>query len=102
MTTEVSIHLFGKPSVEMDIEGGNATPGMLREKASELKERLERAAEILEKLQANGWDLAEAYGSVYSLDLFKDVTPGEARKELNGLGIALKEIDIREGQEEDA
>jgi hypothetical protein len=35
--TEISIWLFGKPSFEMNIEGGSATPKMLREKAVELK-----------------------------------------------------------------
>jgi hypothetical protein len=38
----------------MEIDGGKATPKILREKAQELKESLKRAAEILEKLKANG------------------------------------------------
>lgn len=101
MTAEVSVHLFGKPSWEMDIEGGKATSQMLREKAVELKERLERAAEIFEKLEANGWSLAKVYGSVYSLDFCKDVTLEEARTELSGLGVNLEEIDVREVEDEE-
>jgi len=46
VVTEVSVLLFLKPSDEMKIEGGKATPKMLREKAREPKERLERAQSI--------------------------------------------------------
>jgi len=99
--TEVSVWLFGKPSMEMEIEGGKATPKMLREKGAELKERLERAAEILEKLDANGWELAEAYGAVYSLDFYKPISVEEAKKELKSLGISLDEVHVRELEEEE-
>jgi ribosomal protein L9 len=101
MVTEVSILLFLKPSDEMEIEGGKATPKMLREKAQELKERLERAAEILEKLKANGWELSEAYGSIYTLDFYKDISEKEARRELKRIGIDPKEVSIRELEEEE-
>jgi len=101
MVTEVSVLLFLKPSDEMEIEGGKATPKMLREKAKELKERLERAAEILEKLKANGWKLSEAYGSVYTLDFYKDISEEEAKRELKKMGIDLKEVSIRELEEEE-
>ena len=103
MVVRLSIPLFGKPSWEMNIEGGNATPKMLREKAAELKERLERAADALEKLDMNGWDLEEAYGSIYSLDLYKDVTIDEAKKELKQLGLEylienLEEEELEEDE----
>jgi hypothetical protein len=101
MTVEASVWLFGKPSDEMNIEGGKATPKMLREKGAELKGRLERAAEILEKLDANGWSMAEVYGSVYSLDFYKDVSLEEAKRELKGLGIGPEEMSLRELEEEE-
>lgn len=96
MVVEVSVYLFGKPSWEMGIEGGNATPKMLREKGDELRDRLRRAADILEKLDGRGWDLAEAYGSVYSLDFTKDVSLEEAERELEEFGIGLDEVSVRE------
>jgi hypothetical protein len=101
MGTEVSVLLFLKPSDEMEIEGGKATPKMLREKARELKERLERAADIFEKLEADGWELSEAYGSVYSLDFYKDVSEEEAKRELEKIGVAPEEVSIRELEEEE-
>ena len=100
-TTEISIWLFGKPSHEMAIEGGNATPKMLREKAVELKERLERAAEIFEALDRNGWELAECYGSVYELIFTKDITEMQTNEELKRLGINPEEINILELEYED-
>jgi len=96
VTTEVSIWLFSKPSAEMAIEGGKATPKMLREKAVELKERLERAAEILEKLLANGWEQTEVYGAVYALYLTKDISVEEAKQELLKLGINPDEVNVEE------
>ncbi|MFX1520197.1 MAG: hypothetical protein ACFFCD_09790 [Promethearchaeota archaeon] len=100
-TTEISIWLFGKPSHEMAIEGGEATPKMLREKAVELKERLERAAEIFEELARNGWELAECYGSVYDLSFTKDVNETQAKEELKKLGIDPEEVNILELEDED-
>jgi len=101
VVTEVSVLLFLKPSDEMKIEGGKATPKMLREKAMELKERLERAAEIFEKLEANGWELTEAYGSIYSLDFYKDVSEEEAKMELKRIGVDPEEVSIYELEEEE-
>ena len=85
----------------MEIEGGKATPKILREKAQELKESLKRAAEILEKLKANGQELSEAYGSIYTLDFYKDISEREAKRELKRMSIDLKEASIRELEEEE-
>lgn len=93
---QISLFLFGKPSWEMEVENGRATPEMLRAKAVELKSRLERAAEIFEKLISNGWDLEELYGAVYSLEFYKRISKEEARTELLELGIGLDEVGIVE------
>jgi len=100
ITVEISIYLFGKPSWEMNIEGGKATPQMLREKGDELKVRLYGAADVLEKLLKNGWTLAEAYGTLYVLQLYKNVTLEEAREELKKLGIDPEEYYLDEMEEE--
>ena len=73
---------------------------MLREKAVELKKRLERAAEIFEKLEANGWELTESYGAVYSLDFYKNISEKQAKQELQKMGIDPEEVNIREIEEE--
>jgi hypothetical protein len=99
--TEISIWLFGKPSFEMNIEGGSATPKMLREKAVELKKRLERAAEIFEELDRNGWELAECYGSVYDLSFAKNINEIQAKEELKMLGINPEEVNILQLEDED-
>jgi len=93
---EISIYLFGKPSWEMNIEGGKATPQMLRAKGEELKVRLYEAADVLEKLLKNGWTLVEAYGALYDLQLYKDITLKEAREELKKLGINPEEYHLEE------
>lgn len=97
---EVIVHLFGKPAWEMKIEGQEKIfPSMLREKGVELKERLERAATILETLTKNGWSV---YGTLYDLNFSKDVdTEEEAKEELKKLGIDPDEVSIIELEEEE-
>ena len=59
---EVSVYLFGKPSWEMEIEGKDKIdPQILRDEGDELKERLYRAAEIVEALQNSGWQIRRLY-----------------------------------------
>jgi len=84
----------------MEIEGGKATPEMLREKGKELKERLEKAAEVLGKLLKNGWELVEGYGALYSLELTKEISLEEAREELLTLGIDPDEVNLEEFEDE--
>ena len=96
---EISIYLFGKPGWEMNIEGLNLiNPDVLRIKGDELKERLERAADVVEKLQNNKWILWGAYGDMYGLDFFRDdiESVSEARTELVRLGIDLEKVDVHE------
>ena len=65
----VSIHLFLKPSWEMDIEGVDyIAPGVLRQKGDELRERLYGVAEIVDKLQSDGWPMMSGHGAIYDLE----------------------------------
>ena len=64
----------------------------LRQLAKELEEGLERKADILQKLEKNGWKQS---GGLYSLSFFKDdISKEQAEKELRQLGI-LDEIDLK-------
>ena len=58
MGVEVDLFLFGKPEWEMNMEEVSASE--IREKGEELKERLNRIAEIMEKLEGAGWERAGA------------------------------------------
>lgn len=97
---EIAVELFGKPSWELSIEGGRIDPGEIRAKGGELKERLERTAEIAEKLLAGGWEYFNAAGSIYDLRFSKEVTRGEVERELRSLGIDPAWVSIEELAEE--
>jgi|SRR3989338_848385 len=102
-TTNISIYLYGKPSWELDIEGkNNLDPEMFKRHGEDLRWRMYEVAETLDKLQTAGWDLAECYGALYSLEFYKDITEKEAKKQLNQLGIKTNLIHIEEwdGEEE--
>jgi len=100
---EVVLFLFGKP--EWEIENlGEVSASEIREKAEELKERLHRIAEIVEKLENAGWKRGGA--TLYDIIFYKDITAEEAERELRQLGIdpeelSLTEIEEVEGEEEE-
>jgi len=97
MGVEVDLFLFGKPEWEMNMEEVSASE--IREKGEELKERLSRIAEIMEKLENAGWERAGA--SLYSISFYKDIAIEDAKEELRQLGIDLEEVGLMEIEEED-
>ena len=85
---EIQLWLYGKPSWDLEIEGKKyIDPELIRNHASFLKTHLEKTAELLEKLQKAGWKVAESYGTIYALTLYKRTTKTKAQKELELLGI---------------
>lgn len=100
--TIVSIHLFLKPSWEMDIEGVDyIAPGVLRQKGDELRERLHAAAEIVDKLQSDGWHMVSGYGANYDLEFVWEGDSESAKRRLIELGIDPGEVGIEEVEEWD-
>ena len=97
MGVEVDLFLFGKPEWEMNMEEVSASE--IREKGEELKERLYRIAEIMEKLEGAGWERAGA--SLYSISFYKDIAIEDAKEELRQLGIDPEEVGLMEIEEED-
>ena len=94
---ELNIWLYGKPSWDIEIEGKKfLDPLVLKEHAFLMKEHLERAAEILSLLQNSGWKLAESYGAIYSLTLYKNLNKKYAEQELQKFGISLSEIALEQ------
>ena len=97
MGVEVDLFLFGKPEWEMNMEEVSASE--IREKGEELRERLHRIAEIMEKLENAGWERAGA--SLYSISFYKDIAIEDAKEELRQLGIDPEEVGLMEIEEED-
>ena len=97
MGVEVDLFLFGKPEWEMNMEEVSASE--IREKGEELRERLNRIAEIMEKLENAGWERAGA--SLYSISFYKDIAIEDAKEELRQLGIDPEEVGLMEIEEED-
>ena len=96
MPVELTIFLFGKPAWEIEgLEGEQVTKELverIRSLADELRDRLRWAADVIEKLLDNGW---EAYGTLYCIELYKDVSLREAREELRRLGLEELIPDLR-------
>ena len=88
MTIEVSVYLFGKPAWEIEgFEGGGLDEALIeriRKKGKELSQRLDQVADTLTELMKKGWD---GTGTLYDVSLFKDVSLGEARRELAEMGL---------------
>jgi len=97
MGVEVDLFLFGKPEWEMNIEEVSASE--IREKGEELRERLNRIAEIMEKLENAGWERAGA--SLYSISFYKDIAIEDAKEELRQLGIDPEEVGLMEIEEDE-
>jgi len=104
MGINIEVDLWTKHSWMMDIEGKDKINiKMLREMGDWFKEHLYRTAEIIDKLQKNGWIMGECYGAIYHLSFYKDNidTEKEAKIELKKLGINLKEVFIMELEDEE-
>jgi hypothetical protein len=92
----IDIWLFGKPEWEMDFD--KATPQDIKDLGENLKDRLCRIAEIVEKLENNGWCRS---AGLYNLYLYKDVKKELVGEELEKLGIGEKEVSVEDFGEED-
>ncbi len=98
----ISIHLYGKPPWDMDIENTTyVDPEMVRRQGDYLKEHLHTAADAAQKLQETGWELADCVGAVYDLYFSKDVSKRAAKKELKALGIDIQLVHIEEWESEE-
>jgi hypothetical protein len=99
MGVVICLPLFGPPGRELE-EGRTVQGQRLRELAAELSDRLQRAADTLDKLTANGWSARVA---MYDVMLARDGvdTPEEAARRLRELGIAPEEMLIIEEVEDE-
>jgi hypothetical protein len=99
MGVTVCLPLFGNPGQEL--EEGTAVKGQhLRNLAAELQDRLQKAAETLDKLASAGWFPRMAMFDV--ILLHRDVqTREEAARRLQALGIDPDEMMILEDVEEE-
>jgi hypothetical protein len=103
MTVELVIHLFGKPSWELDDLEGDLPEGYsarLRVLGDELKRRLHDLAFVFDLLVKNGW---QPYGTLYDINFLKDVNMKEAERELKTLGLQdyiENLIELEEEEEE--
>ena len=99
MGVTVCLPLFGSPNREL--EEGSAVKGQqLLKLATELQERLHKAAEILDRLTAAGWSNRVAMYDVI-LSLPRVETKEEAVRRLTELGIAVEELIIIEDVQEE-
>lgn len=99
MGVTVCLPLFGPPGRELE-EGTTLTGRQLRQLATELQERLNKAADILEKLHAAGWSTRVA---MYDVILTRPgvETQDEAVRRLGELGLAAEEFIIIEDVEDE-
>mgnify|MGYP001562640349 CR=1 FL=1 len=91
----ISIHFFGKPEWEFE-EKVNAAD--VKAKGDELKERLYKIANAMDKLETRGW---ESNMALYDIYFSKDISRKEAEKELKQLDIDKGLYHLDEFDEED-
>ena len=92
----IDIWLFGKPEWEMNFD--KATHQDIKDLGENLRDRLGRISEIVEKLENNGWGRSTG---LYNLYLHKDIKKELVGEELEKLGIGEKEVSIEDFGEED-
>jgi hypothetical protein len=99
MAVVICLPLFGPPGRELE-EGEPVTGRRLRELAAGLNERLQRAAETLDRLTAEGWSARVA---MYDVMLSQPgvETQEEAARRLRALGIVPEEMLIIEEVEDE-
>jgi hypothetical protein len=101
VSVSVTLWLFGKPGHELN-EGEEVQADQIRALAQGMKERLELAADIVEKLTGAGW---EAQMGLYDVMLYNPYvrTEADVRTRLDDLGIDPDEVSILEfeGDEDD-
>jgi hypothetical protein len=99
MGVVICLPLFGPPGREL--EEGDAIQGpRLRQLATELNDRLQRAADTLDRLTANGWSAKVA---IYDVMLSQPgvETQEEAARRLRALGVAPEDLLIIEEVEDE-
>lgn len=99
MGVTVCLPLFGPPGRELE-EGSDVKGVQLRKLANELQERLNKAADSLEKLHAAGWSARVAMYDVI-LSRVGVETKEEAERRLGELGLAAEEFILIEDVEEE-
>jgi hypothetical protein len=99
MAVNVCLPLFGHAGHELE-EGSAVTGEQLRTFADELRERLRKAGDLLDRLAASGWS---ARVTMYDAFLSRaDVqTHAEAERQLQALGVDPAELMIIEEVEEE-
>ena len=98
MGVVICLPLFGPPGREL--EEGDAIRGpRLRQLATELNDRLQKAADALDRLTANGWSAKVAMYDVM-LSRAGVETPEEAARRLREIGIPPEELLIIEEVED--
>ncbi|HEY7426675.1 MAG TPA: hypothetical protein VH682_20735 [Gemmataceae bacterium] len=99
MGVTICLPLFGPPGRELE-EGSDVKGVQLRQLATELQERLNKAADTLEKLHAAGWSTRVA---MYDVILTRPgvETQDEAVRRLGELGLAPDEFIIIEDVEDE-
>jgi len=94
MTVVICLPLFGPPGRELE-EGDLIQGRQLRQLAAELGELLQRAADTLDRLTANGWTARVAmYDAILSQPGVE--TQEEAARRLRAIGVAPDELLIIE------
>jgi hypothetical protein len=99
MGVTVCLPLFGPPGRELE-EGSDVKGVQLRQLAAQLQERLNKAADSLEKLHAAGWSARVAMYDVILSRLGVE-TKEEAERRLNELGLIVEDFIIIEDVEEE-
>lgn len=100
MAVNISLPLFGGPGHELD-EGAPVSGPQLRALGAQLNERLQRAADTVDKLGAAGWSTRVALFDI--VVACKGVeTAEEARRQLLQLGLDVDQFVIIEELEEEA
>jgi hypothetical protein len=99
MSVIVCLPLFGNPGQELE-EGSAVRGRQLRDLSTELTERLQKAADALDKLEAAGWTARMAMYDVI-LHLGDVGTKEEAERRLRAAGIDPEELMIVEDVEEE-
>jgi len=97
MLTEVSIHLYGKPAWDLEIEVEFNAEKIIN-MGKYLNEWLPKVVEIGKKLIDNGW---EYYGGLYDVNFTKNITKEETKEELKKLNVDLDCVNINEEEFED-
>ena len=93
---EINIWLFGKPEWMIDIEAASAAE--FSALGEGIKKQLEMVASLIPKLESAGW---ERSGGLYDIFFHKEISPKDAKQELESLGVSWKDICLHYWKEEE-